>query len=201
MPDLLVKDTKRHEKAVPTPINKLPMTGLTRQLTQTQDLLVTEQKESEVATYEQSQQIEQLKKAIENAETTEAKTELEMRLAEQQILFQTELMDEMKALQMDATRLQDDISAAETEQEKETLEAQLDDKQRKLDQIRADFDKSKADFKKNLQAEAARKAERLNNRRKAAKVCKGGNAIGFECEKRRGTRDALTFALHASGQA
>merc|ERR1712110_1313911 len=93
-----------------------------------------------------------------------------MELAEQQSLFQTDLMAEMKATQVAVNRLQDGISRAETEQEKATFETQLADKQRKLDQIRADFDKNNSNFEKSLQAEAARKSELLKMRRAAAQA-------------------------------
>merc|ERR1719174_882669 len=117
---------------------------------------------------DRAEQIEEL--TIDNAETAEAKPELEMELAEQQSLFQTDLMAEMKATQVAVNRLQDGISRTETEQEKATFETQLADKQRKLDQIRADFDKNDSNFEKGLQAEAARKSELLTMRRAAAKA-------------------------------
>ena len=93
-------------------------------------------------------------------------------LIEQQVLLETKVMEEMEAMQLEVDQLQDEIEAAKTEEEKAFLATQSLDRQRELDKVRADFEKNNAEFDKKLQAEMARRAEFLKERREAAKVCK-----------------------------
>ena len=92
---------------VPAPEITMPNPERINQPMQRHSMIDTDETQSEVDPVERAQMIEDLKAAIENAETAEAKHELEMRLAEQQALLQPDQMEEMQATQTDVNRLQE----------------------------------------------------------------------------------------------
>ena len=79
------------------------------------------------------------------------------------------LLKELAAAELEAEKIENTIKL--TEEQDTDFETKLFDRQRKADKIVADFEKNNAEFDKSMQAEMARRAELLKQRREAAKVC------------------------------